>query len=385
MRAPAVPALDVRAVDSEADRSAFLRLPWSVYRRDPAWVPPLWAQQRRRFDLDANAELDAISMQPMLAWRGQRPVGSIVAFVDAAYDRFHDSRTGWFGALEVEDDAEACHALLAAAERWLVARGARSLVGPATFGTSSEIGVPVDHFDEPPILLLTHAPHYLPGMLAAYPGMTAAMDMWAWRIDGNDWGGRKADRIPHRVQGVVERVRKRADISVRHLDLRHFDREVAHIKAIYNAAFVRNWGFAPVSERHADQIAEDLRQIIDPRVAVFAEVAGEPVAFGVSLPNLNVPLRRARCRSGEPHWWQLAKLAWHWKIRPLRSVRVWAAAVVPQWRGIGLDALIYHEMIVRGLAAGYHQIEMSWVLANNDMMNRAIARMGATRHRTYRV
>ena len=379
-------SVSVRPITGEAERQAFLRLPWKVYADDPNWVPPLWRDHVRFFDPAYNVELEHIDFEPFVAWRGDEPVGTIVAFINHAYNDFQEAHAGWFGQFELLDDEEAGHALLRTAEDWVRARGADTLIGPATFSTNSEIGLLIDGFDTPPMVMMSHARPYYRPIVESYGGFETSMDLWAWHFDGEQWGGREADRLPEKLSRVVHKIKERRDFTLRNPDPRRFDEEAERVKAIYNQAWARNWGFVPMSEAEMDRLAEELKPIIDPRIAFFVEKNGQTVAFGLPLPNLYEPLRKVQSRPGQPHWWQLAKLLWHWKVRgPLTSVRVWGLGVLEQYRGSGADALLYYQMVKSGLPLGYVDIEMSWILADNDMMNRAIAMLGAQVYKTYRV
>ena len=59
--------------------------------------------------------------------------------------------------------------------------------------------------------------------------------------------------------------------------------------------------------------------------------------------------------------------------------------VVPEYRGLGIDALLYVETARAAFAKGYERCEMSWILESNDMMNRIIERLGGKIYKTYRV
>ncbi|HEY7620471.1 MAG TPA: hypothetical protein VH834_11900, partial [Solirubrobacteraceae bacterium] len=90
--------------------------------------------------------------QLFCAWRDGRVVGRISAQVDHAYNQFHSSRTGMFGFLEFEDDAEVLPALLDAAARWVRVRGMTEMLGPMDFGINDENGVLVEGFDREPMI-----------------------------------------------------------------------------------------------------------------------------------------------------------------------------------------------------------------------------------------
>ncbi len=378
--------LSVRPVTTEAENQAFLRMPWAVYRDDPAWTPPLWAEHVKFFDPRHNVELAHIDLQKFVAWRGAAPVGTIIAHINHAYNDFQRQQAGWFGQFELLDDAGAAAALLKTAEDWVRARGMTKIMGPGTFSTNSEIGLLVDGYEHPQMILTSHAPRYSRGFVEA-AGYQKAMDLWCWHFNGQDWGGRRADRLPEKLTRVIEKIRQRRHFTVREVDMRHFADEIDRVKTIYNQAWAQNWGFIPLSDAEIDKLAADLKPFVDPAVTLFVEVAGRPVAFGVPLPNIYQPLRQARCRPGEPEIVQLLRFVWHWKVRPARerSIRVWALGVLEEYRGTGVDALLYYEMLRRGLPRGYTDIEMSWILENNDMMNRSIEMMGGRIYKTFRV
>ena len=71
--------------------------------------------------------------------------------------------------------------------------------------------------------------------------------------------------------------------------------------------------------------------------------------------------------------------------RKLKLLRVFAMGVQEEYRARGVDALFYYETVKRAIQAGYTVGEASWILANNDMMNRAIEMMGAEVYKTYRI
>src|SRR5512141_330286 len=104
--------LCIRPVSSEAELQAFLRMPWEVYKDDPNWCPPLWTEHVHFFDPEHNAELRHIDVEKVVAWRDDKPVGTIIAFVNHAYNDFQKQNAGWFGQFEILEDREAAHALL---------------------------------------------------------------------------------------------------------------------------------------------------------------------------------------------------------------------------------------------------------------------------------
>ncbi len=82
----------------------------------------------------------------------------------------------------------------------------------------------------------------------------------------------------------------------------------------------------------------------------------------------------------------MLKMLWNWKIRRRMDwLRVFALGVLPEFRGTGVDALMYMDIAENAMRKGYKWAEMSWILENNMMMNRAIEMLGGEVYKTYRM
>ena len=157
---------------------AFIRFPWTVYRDDPLWVPPLIGRERRRLDPAANPFFEHASMQPFAAFRAGRMIGRIAAIADDRYNEHHGESTGFFGFFECEDDAPAAAALIDAAAGWLRGRGMTAMRGPFNPSTSDSLGILVDGFDSPPAILMAYNPRYYPRLLERAGLVKARESAW---------------------------------------------------------------------------------------------------------------------------------------------------------------------------------------------------------------
>ena len=110
--------LRVVPVEGRRGLRQFIRLPWSIYLDDPAWVPPLLMERRQHLS-SRNPFFEHAKCKFWLAYRGATPVGRISAQVDQLHLQRYEDSTGFFGLLEAEDEAEtfraknAVHALVA--------------------------------------------------------------------------------------------------------------------------------------------------------------------------------------------------------------------------------------------------------------------------------
>ncbi len=357
-------------LDRRRDLGEFLRLPLTLYRGDPNFVPPL-ALERRRFFSPANPLFDFTEARFYLLRddRG-RPIGRISAHVNRRHNDFTGERTGFFGFFECVPRLAAAARLLEAAETDLRARGMTAVRGPFNFSTNEECGFLAEGFDRPPALMMPYTqPCYLDFMREL--GYRCVRRLLAFEITS---GG----RVPERMDRFNRRLRERLQVTVRPVDPARFDEEAAQVFGLYNRIWESNWGFVPMTEAEFRYAAAELRPIADPGLVLLAERDGEAVGFALTLPDINAVLRRMRGRVWPFGWfWFLARR------RLVRRVRILMLGVLPAFRGRGLDTLLYQETARRCIERGYYDGEASWILEDNAAMRRPMERAGARVSKIY--
>jgi GNAT superfamily N-acetyltransferase len=373
----------VTPVETEGERQALIEFPWRVYRGDPYWVPPLLSERREFTDPETNPFFEHARVQFFLARRGDQIVGTIAAFTNHLYNEFQGLNVAWFGFFEVLPDPEAARALLDTAADWARRAGHTAILGPAQFSTNDEVGLLVDGFDDRPRILMTYNPRSYPGFLEA-AGFHKAMDLLAYTTNLAEIESRGG--IPPKLVRVVEKVKSRGQFHLRRLRLNEFAKELEIVKVIYNQSWERNWGFVPMTDAEIARMAKQLRPLLDPDLVWAAEVKGQVVGFALNLPDLNHPLHKAYPRPGKPEWLTLLQLLWHWKVRrEVKWIRAIALGVLPEYRGSGVDAMLYLHTAQQALRKGYRAVEMSWLLETNEMVLRSAEMLGGHRYKTYRV
>lgn len=366
-------SIEVRPLAGRRERERFIGLPWSIYASDPVWVPPLKTEVRALMDRARHPFHEHADVEYFLAWRDGAPVGRITAVVNHAHNAFHDERTGSFGLFEAIDDPAVAGALLRAAEAWLRERGMERCLGPLNLSTNEELyspGVLIEGGEHAPVIMMGHAPPYYPGLLEG-AGYVKCKDLFSYWIEG--------DETPDRLVRAIRRALRAERIVVRSLDLKRFDQELATVKAIYNTAWERNWGFVPMTEAEIEHMAKTLKPLVDGRLCAFAEVDGKAVAFILMLPDYNQVLRRMNGRV-LPFGW-LKFLLYR---KSITRVRVLTLGVVPEYRGRGLDALLIDHVYRTSAEMGMPRGECSWILEDNGPMNHSLERLGHV-YKRYRV
>jgi hypothetical protein len=144
--------IEVRPVRGWRERRTFLTFPWRVYRDDPLWVPPLLPDRAKAIDPERGAFFKRGEADFFIAWRGDRPVGTICAAEDYHTNDFTGQKDCVFGFFEYLPDYEVFEALLRAAQGWGQARGLNALFGPFNLDYEDSYGVLIEGRDRPPAL-----------------------------------------------------------------------------------------------------------------------------------------------------------------------------------------------------------------------------------------
>ena len=375
--------LTIRPIQTPQERLAFIHFQWQVYKDDPHWVPPIISERLEFLDQERHPFYQHSQVELFMARRDSQPVGAIAAILNNRHNEFQGERVGFFGLFEALPDREAAEALLETACDWVRERGMAAIRGPANFSTNEEIGLLVDGWDGPPVVMMTYNPRYYVDFIEG-AGFHKAMDLVAYILDLTQFGPR-GENLPPKLLRVTQKVQERGGFTVRKAQMRHFDEEVARFKQIYNSAWVKNWGFVPLTDAEIEHIAVGLKQVVDPDVIWFAEQDGEPIGAMLPLPDLNQALIRAYPRPGVPEWWTMAKLFWYWKMRRcVDTLRGFAGGVLEPYRGRGVEGVLFVKMAEAALRR-YRRAEISWILENNVMMRRTAEMLGAQIYRTYRI
>jgi GNAT superfamily N-acetyltransferase len=372
-RAPAVKA-EIRPVAGKRDLRRFIRLPFSLYRGEPNWVPPLLMDVRRHLDRRRNPFFDHAEAEYFLAWRGNEVVGRISAHVDHRFNEFQDNSWGMFGFFECERDGDTARALLDTAEAWLRERGRDRLVGPMDFSTNDQCGILIEGHEHRAIILSPwHHPYYAELLEGA--GLGKAMDLFMWRLHIT---GR--DRVNPLIWEAAAKVESEHGIHVRRMRKRDLEAEVNRFLEVYNAAWERNWGAVPLTDAEARVYAKDLKPVLDEKWAFIAEKDGEVVGAALTLPDFNQVLEHLNGRL-LPFGW--AKALWY--RRKIDAVRVFALGVKPEYRYAGVAARFYELHFDTAEVTPQKGGEMGWILENNRQMNRAMEGMGGEIVRRFRI
>lgn len=299
--------------------------------------------------------------------------GRIAAIHNRTYNSFTETNSGFFGFFECIDNQSVADLLFKVAGDWLKERSVDTIYGPLSPNMMSEVGVLVDGFQfDPAFLMPYNKPYY--DKLITNANFSKHVDLLSYRVTSETVS---FDRIQRAESIIMKRV---PGLSVRPVNLRRFKDEIKVIGDIFNKAWANNWGFAPLTPEEFEYLVKDLKLFIDLDFAHVAEIDGVPVAFCISLPDINIALKKM---NGNLLPFGLFKLLY---LKPkIRDIRTALMGVIPEFQGKGIDALMYQKSMEGGLKRGFKSSEVGWLLETNTSIINVAERIGGYPEKRYRV
>lgn len=369
--------MPVFLVNSTSLKKDFLNFPYKLYKDDPHWIPPLRLERSEMMDVKKNPFFRHGEAVFFVAKNEGRVVGRISAQINFLHNERYQEKTGHFGFFDCIQSTQVASELLTAASSWLISKGMTRMVGPMTLSINDEVGVLVEGYDSPPYPYMPHNwPYY--ESLFIQSGFTQIKDLIAWKYDAEK-------PLSEVVLQIAEAVRAYPGLKIREVDLAKMKEEIKIIGEVFNSAWSNNWGFIPWTAEELKKAARDMKMILEPKLALIAEVNGVPAAISIAIPNYHEIIKDL---NGRLFPFGLFKLLYRLKTRKIKSARLCLLGIKKEFRHDvlnGLSVLLYAEMHQRGVNLAYKAGELSWTLEDNEKINHGIALMGGVPYKKYRI
>ncbi|MEV6594876.1 GNAT family N-acetyltransferase [Streptomyces acidicola] len=371
-RPPHGPA-DIVMVRSRADMGDFIRLPYQLYKAHPHWVAPLEVERRQFLNRRRNPYLRQSDVGCFVARRGRVPVGRVAAIIGP--EGTASQCQGHVGFFECVDDQAVARALWEQAVAWLRERDVQTVIGPMNPNMHHECGLLVEGFDDSPRIGMPYNPPYYTDLFTA-GGFTPVMDLLSWRLS-------PTSRKLTAWAGYGDELLRSRGLTVRSVDWRRFRSESDLVRELYHAGWQDNWGFAPATHAEFTYLARQVR-LLAPTGVRIVEYEGTPAGFSLLLPDFNQALAPAR-GSLTRYGWPIG--AWRvWRgCRAITRGRVMALGVPEDSRAKGAALALIADAVDSARARGWNEIDVSWVLEDNQAANKLLVALGATVHKRHRL
>ncbi|MGC9469816.1 MAG: GNAT family N-acetyltransferase [Anaerolineae bacterium] len=367
----------VRQVDVRDRRQVrrFVDFPYQLYANCPQWVPPIRGDIRTMLNPDKHPFYEHSDADFFVAEEKGEVVGRIAALENRRYNRYHDEKIANFYLFETVEDQAVADVLFDQAASWAKQRGLTQLVGPKGFAMLDGYGMLVEGYEHRQMMTMMNYNYpYYPDLLMAI-GFEKLVDFVSCYIGVDTFD------LPERVHRIAQRVMERGSLEVKRFKSR---REIktwtGRIREAYNRAFVDNWEFYPITEREADFVMDNAISLSDPSLIKVIVHGDEMVGFLFGFPDVSAALQRA---NGRLTPWALIDLLI--EMRRTKWLALNGAGLIPEFHGVGGNALLYAEMENTIRDQGFEHADLTQVAESAVQMRRDLENVGGKMYKNHRV
>ncbi|MEP7134364.1 MAG: hypothetical protein ABI904_05480 [Chloroflexota bacterium] len=351
----------------------FLHLPFSIYRNNPQWVPPLQMDERLRLSPKRFPFYKHSHASFFLACEGTHPIGRLAVLDNQRYNEFNKTKTAFFYLFECENNIEAATALFNAGFDWAGSRGLTKIIGPKGFTPLDGFGLLVKGFEHRPAFGLPYNPAYYVDLIEAQ----------GFVKDGESVSGYLGTDIqfPPRIHQLAERLAQRRGLRIARCETRADLRAlVPHLKELYNDSLEGTTGNTPLTDEEVDTMANQLIWLADPKLIKMVMSGEKIVGFCFAYPDISAALQKTRGRLF-PFGWLTILL----ELRRTDWININGAGLLPEYRGSGGTAILYSEMF-KSVSENprYKHAEVVQIGVENENMQREMENFGIDFYKTHR-
>jgi GNAT superfamily N-acetyltransferase len=353
----------------------FVRIPFRLYENHPQWVPPILSEAEAQLNRSKHPFYEHSDADFFIATKDGRDVGRIAALENKRFNEYHKTKQAQFYLFDSEDDQEVANALFERVVDWAKGRGLDRLVGPKGFGALDGYGIQVEGYEHRQIMTMMNYnyPYYV--RLVENLGFTKEVDFVSCYMS------KETFHLPERVYKIVERVKTRNNLGVHYFktkkDLRSWANKIGRL---YNDSFVNNWEYYPLTDREIKYILDNILTIADPRLIKIITHNDDAIGFLFGFADLSAAFQRIK-----GHLFPFGLIDLMLEIKRTKWVSLNGAGVLPEYQGMGGNALLYVEMEKTLHDFQFEHADLTQVAETAVQMRHDLENVGGKAYKNHRV
>ncbi len=368
--------MQIRKLDTtkKSERARFVDFIFDLYKGNPLWVPPLYSEAMKALDATKHPFYEHSYADFFVVEEGDRVLGRMAMLENRSFNNFHHTKTAFFGYFEVIEDIEVARMLLARAKDWAREHKLDTVVGPRGL-IGIDGSVLVEGFDHRPAI----------GIPYNYPYYDAYIKDSGFEKETDYLSGyaRGDHEIPPRLYEIAAKVKEKRGFWIKTFASKNEIRQwIPQAMAVHREAMSGLHSFFPPSENETRAVINSLLAIVDPSLIKLVMKGDEIAGFLIAYHDVSAGIQKARGR--------LFPLGWFHILRDRQKtdwVNVNGLGLLPQYRGLGANAMLYTELRDTIATHGFRHIDIVQVNETNFNSRSDMETMGVEwykRHRHYK-
>lgn len=344
----------IEEVRSNHDLKRFIKFPFSIYKGNRYWIPPLLFDEMNTLRKDRNPAFEHCEAKYWLASRDRKPVGRIAGIINRRFNDLWGKKYARIGWVDFIDDEEISRPLFQEIEGWARDRGMEAVHGPLGFTDMDREGMLIEGFEELGTIATIYNHPYYPVHLEKLG--------YQKDVDWVEYEMVPPKEIPEKVKRLARVVADRYQLKT--LKVKRAKELLPYAKEIFgliNTTYTGLYGFVPLTERQVEMYVKQYFGFIRPEfVPVVLDCEGKIAAFGITMPSMSHALQKAHGRLFPFGFAHLLKA-----MKKNDRVDLYLTAIRPDMQDKGLNAILMYEMNVLYTKRNVTRVESNPELESN--------------------
>jgi len=282
--------IEIREAQSRKDLKKFVRFPFSLYKNNKYWIPPLIKEDIHTLRSDKNPSFEHCEAVYYLAYKNGKIVGRIAGIINRRFIEIWDKKYARFCWLDFIDDEEVSEALLKKVELWAQSKGMKDLIGPMGFTTFEHQGILIEGFDELPTFLSAYNYDY-------YLKHIEKLN-YKKEVDYVEYEVKTPDSVPEKAVRLNKIIQKRMKVKLlKSTSMKELLPYAKQVFDVINEAYQPLFGFVPLTTKQVDLIVKKFVSFVRPEyISIVVNENDKVIGFQISAPSLSRAFQKAKGR-----------------------------------------------------------------------------------------
>ena len=324
--------IKIKEVTTPKELKNFIKFPYSLYKGNPYWVPPMLLDEKKVLNKEKNPAYEFCDVKLWLAYKDGEIAGRIGGIINRRYIEAWKNNYARFSFIDFIDDTNVSEALFGAAEKWAKENKMEKIHGPLGFTDFDPEGMLVEGFDE----LGTF------GAIYNYPYYVTHIEKYGYKkdVDWVEFQVKPPEQILEKVERIATIVSQKYGLKILRVkkakELLPYGREIFHL---INRAYKDLFGFVQLTDKQIEIYIKEYFGFIKPDfVPVVLDSQNKIVAFGITMPSLSKALQQNRGRLFPFGFISVLKA-----LKKNNMADLYLVAVDPEMQDKGVNALLINE------------------------------------------
>lgn len=324
--------ITIKEAITKKEMTEFVKFPFSLYKNNKYWVPPIIADELASFDRTKNPAFESAEAYFYLAYKNNEIVGRIAAIINWGEVNDQHKKKVRFGWFDVIDDIEVTKALLEKAYELGRKNNLEHIEGPMGFSNLDKVGVLTEGFDEMGTMITWYNHPYFAKHLEQL-GFVKEKEF----IESIFPFSNVKPEFFVKAQALIK---KRYELrSLTFNKTKDIMPYVDEMFDLFNSAYASLSSFVAITDIQKEYFKKKYISFINPEYIIFVlDKNNKIVAFSIVMPSFSEALQKAKGKLFPFGFYHLLKAR-----KNSKDVVFYLIGVHPEYQNKGVTAIIFDE------------------------------------------